>query len=328
MQDCIIVGGGPAGLTAALYLARYLRRVTVVDAREGRCAMIPKTHNFAPFPDGIEGTTLLARMRAHAQLYGAVLHTGRVSAVTRHGEGFQVTMDGRPTETRTVILATGVHNHRPPLPTAQHDVGLARGLIRYCPVCDGYEVRGRRVAVLGSGAHGLKEARFVLTYSASVMLIPTDGTVASAAGGGRRPAPRDGKSGLVGHRGSGDADQWSRQRVRHGLRRLGHNGAGRLSDGPPSAAWRRRPDLDGRQATHKPGRGLCDWRRDRGSGSDLGGDGSWCGGGDGHSQRAARTGLNGKKSRKPVGKPACGWLLSGDRQNRRRCGHRRGDVHP
>jgi len=71
MKDCIIVGGGPAGLTAALYLARFLRSVMVFDAEEGPAWMIPETHNLSPFPDGISGRALLDRMRSHAELYGA-----------------------------------------------------------------------------------------------------------------------------------------------------------------------------------------------------------------------------------------------------------------
>ena len=85
MRDCVIVGGGPAGLTAALYLARFLRRVTVIDAQEGRAGMIPITHNLAPFPDGISGRDILERMRSHAELYGAAIENGTVAAVEKQG---------------------------------------------------------------------------------------------------------------------------------------------------------------------------------------------------------------------------------------------------
>lgn len=183
MKDCIIIGGGPAGLTAALYLARFLRSVTVFDALEGRAGMIPKTHNLAPFPDGISGRDLLDRMRSHATRYGAVIETGTVSAVEKQGDVFLVTTDRRVETARYVIIASGVVNYRPPLSVSEHDRGLDRGLIRYCPVCDAYEIRGKRVAVLGSGAQGFAEANFIREYSPTVTLIPPDGSPAVARDG-------------------------------------------------------------------------------------------------------------------------------------------------
>lgn len=183
MKDCIIIGGGPAGLTAALYLARFLRSVTVFDAEEGRARMIPKTHNLAPFPDGISGRDLLDRMRSHAERYGAVIEAGTVGAVEKQGDGFLVTTDRRVETARAVIFASGVVNQRPPLSDSEHDRGLDRGLIRYCPVCDAYEIRGKRVAVLGSGAHGFAEASFIRDYSPTVTLIPLDGNPAIARDG-------------------------------------------------------------------------------------------------------------------------------------------------
>lgn len=188
MKDCIIVGGGPAGLTAALYLARFLRTVTVFDAGEGRARMIPKTHNLSPFPDGISGRDLLDRMRSHARRYGAMLENATVSGVAKLGDGFQVATDRGVETARNVILASGVVNHRPPLSVSDHDLGLSRGLIRYCPVCDAYEIRGKRIAVLGSGAHGFAEARFIRHYSPTVTLIPSDGSVAVAKDGIEVPA--------------------------------------------------------------------------------------------------------------------------------------------
>jgi len=183
MKDCIIVGGGPAGLTAALYLARFLRSVMVFDAEEGRARMIPETHNLSPFPDGISGRALLDRMRSHAELYGAEIMTETVSTVEKKGDVFHVTTDHRVEVAHNIIFASGVVNRRPPLSSSSHDQGLKRGLIRYCPVCDAYEIRGKRVAVLGSGAHGFAEARFLRDYSPTVTLVPPDGSRAKARDG-------------------------------------------------------------------------------------------------------------------------------------------------
>lgn len=183
MKDCIIVGGGPAGLTAALYLARFLRSVTVFDAAEGRARMIPQTNNLSPFPGGISGRDLLARMQSHAERYGAEIVAGTVDGIERQGGAFNVRAGPRVETARSLILATGVFNHRPPLSREDHERGVAAGLIRYCPVCDGFEVRDKRIAVLGGGTHGFDEARFIRGYSASVTLIPADGTVASSGSG-------------------------------------------------------------------------------------------------------------------------------------------------
>lgn len=183
IQDCVIIGGGPAGLTAALYLARFLRSVTVFDAQDGRARLIPKTHNLSPFPDGISGQDLLDRMQTHAEIYGASVEPCVVRKVEKLADGFHITTDIRTVMARKVIFATGVFNHRPPLSAEDHDQGLSHGLIRYCPVCDAYEVRNRRTAVLGNGDHGAKEALFLVPYSPFVTLIPSDGSVGAPQGG-------------------------------------------------------------------------------------------------------------------------------------------------
>ncbi|WP_294013515.1 NAD(P)/FAD-dependent oxidoreductase [Sphingomonas sp.] len=171
--DCLIVGGGPAGLTAAIYLARFHLDILLIDAGKSRASWIPCTHNHAGFPDGISGKELLERMRVQAQKYGAKIVTDRVSKLERdEGSGlFAGTWGSGGESARTVLLATGVTNRRPPMDEELHDEALARGLIRYCPICDGYEVTDKKVGVIGSDSHGVAEAVFLRGYTADVTLV-------------------------------------------------------------------------------------------------------------------------------------------------------------
>ncbi|WP_294327840.1 NAD(P)/FAD-dependent oxidoreductase [uncultured Sphingomonas sp.] len=173
--DCAIIGAGPAGLTAAIYLARFHLEIRMFDCGSSRAAMIPRTHNHAGFPGGITGPDLLARMHRQARDYGATCEAATVTAIERDGDDFIVRTDRSTLRTRTVLLATGVVNHRPAgLDDALHDTALARGLLRYCPICDGYEVTDRRVGVIGTGDHGMREALFLRGYSSDVTLIAPD----------------------------------------------------------------------------------------------------------------------------------------------------------
>jgi thioredoxin reductase (NADPH) len=169
--DCLIVGGGPAGLTAAIYLARFHLRILLVDAGKSRAAMIPCTHNHAGFPDGISGTELIARMKEQAQLYGTRIVEDYVTRLDQEGELFSATWGSGSATAKTVLLATGVTNRRPPMDEELHDDALARGLIRYCPICDGYEVTDKKVGVIGSDSHGVAEALFLRSYTPDVTLV-------------------------------------------------------------------------------------------------------------------------------------------------------------
>lgn len=175
MLDCVVVGGGPGGLTAAIYLARFHLDVRVIDAGNSRAATIPMTRNHAGFPDGIAGADLLDRMRTQARRYGATLLSSEVTGLEANADGLRVVAGGEVLDTRSVLLATGVVNRRPPMPDDLHADALARGLLRYCPICDGYEVTDRRVAVLGTGGHGTREAVFLRGYTADVTLIAPEG---------------------------------------------------------------------------------------------------------------------------------------------------------
>ncbi|MGE0180255.1 MAG: NAD(P)/FAD-dependent oxidoreductase [Sphingomonas sp.] len=172
--DCLIIGGGPAGLTAAIYLARFHLSLTVVDAGDSRAALIPCTRNHAGFPGGISGPDLLARMKEQAQLYGAAIESGHVTRIDRDNGGFSVEWGSGPVRAQTVLLATGVRNRRPPMDEAEHDAALQAGLIRYCPICDGYEVTDKKVGVIGDDSHGVAEAVFLRGYTQEVTLIAPD----------------------------------------------------------------------------------------------------------------------------------------------------------
>lgn len=175
MIDCLVIGSGPAGLTASIYLARYHLSVTVVDDGQSRAAQIPLSRNHAGFPEGISGEDLLARMRRQALRYGASTHSGRVDTLERAGKDFKAIVDGAVLRARSVLLATGVINRRPMMIDQEtHDLAVVRGFLRYCPVCDGYEVTDQRIAVFGSGERAIAEAMFLRSFSRDVTLIAGD----------------------------------------------------------------------------------------------------------------------------------------------------------
>ncbi|QAY78660.1 NAD(P)/FAD-dependent oxidoreductase [Sphingosinicella sp. BN140058] len=172
--DCLVIGGGPAGLTAAIYLTRFHLSLKVVDAGNSRAGWIPCTHNHAGYPEGISGKELVARMKEQAQKYGASVVSGRVTRIDRIEGGFRAEWGEGSVITRTILLATGVTNRKPPMDEELHDEALQRGLIRYCPICDGYEVTDKKLGVIGSGSHGVAEAVFLRGFTEDVTLIAPD----------------------------------------------------------------------------------------------------------------------------------------------------------
>lgn len=171
MDDCIIIGGGPAGLTAAIYLARFHLSIRLFDCGSSRAALIPCTRNHAGYPDGISGKELLGLMLAQAEKFGAVREHAEVTGLRTLDGGFGVRVGDREYGARSVLLATGVVNNRPDMPEDLHAEALQRGLIRYCPICDGYEVTDKRVGVVGTGEHGMREALFIRSYTRDLTMI-------------------------------------------------------------------------------------------------------------------------------------------------------------
>lgn len=167
--EVLIIGAGPAGLTAATYLGRFLRRIVVADAGEPRACWIPVSHNMPGFPSAITGAAILSRLREQAEEYGAIIEAGAVESLRATDGGFIARLNGRDLKVRAVLLATGVVDHHPDLPGVEDAV--RRSLVRICPICDGYEATGKTVAVIGDDDKGAREAAFIRTYSDRVTLI-------------------------------------------------------------------------------------------------------------------------------------------------------------
>jgi thioredoxin reductase (NADPH) len=177
----------PSRAAAAIYLGRFRRRVAVVDAGWSRAKWISSSHNLPGFPGGLDGTVLLERMREQAWLYGATQQEGYVDALIRAETGvFTAVVGSVLTDARTIILATGVVENKPPLPHLADAV--KRGLIRTCPICDGYESIDKTVAVIGNGEHAAAEALFLRTYTDRLTLLMAGGMTTLSTETARRLA--------------------------------------------------------------------------------------------------------------------------------------------
>ncbi|PTE19182.1 NAD(P)/FAD-dependent oxidoreductase, partial [Cereibacter changlensis JA139] len=168
--DCLVIGGGPAGLTAAIYLARFRRKVALVDSGQSRAALIPRSHNHPGYPDGIRGVSLLAQMREQAARFGVTPVDAEVTGAQRDRDGGFLLRAGEDSFAAPhLVLATGVRDHVPPVSDPLRHV--REGLIRQCPVCDAYEVIDRPVAIIGAGACAAGEALFLRHYTADLVLL-------------------------------------------------------------------------------------------------------------------------------------------------------------
>ncbi len=174
--DCLVIGGGPAGLAASVYLARFRRRILLADGGSSRASLIPVSHNCPGFPGGVRGPELLDLMRDQARRYGTPMQAATVTGLWQGPDGFVAELDEHDGRTekrqvgaRTVLMATGLVDVHPPVPNLAD--AIEQGLVRYCPICDGFEAIGRKLAVLGSGQGGMKEAMFVRTYSEDVTML-------------------------------------------------------------------------------------------------------------------------------------------------------------
>ena len=165
LVDCLIIGAGPAGITAALYLHRFRRTVHIIDCGESRALLIPLSHNCPGFSRGISGEELLQRLKEHLSLYNLSIIQERINTLDSLEGHF---IANQKYLSRTVLLATGIKDI---LPMPQLEPLIKSGFIGLCPVCDAYEVIDKRIAVIGCGEKALKEALFLRRYSSHISLL-------------------------------------------------------------------------------------------------------------------------------------------------------------
>jgi len=152
--DVIVIGGGAAGLSGAVALARSRRAVLVVDAGEPRNRPAGHVHNFLT-RDGTPPAELYAAGRAEVTRYGGHIEDGKVTSLSRDGELFQASVNGREVTARRLLVATGLRDQLPDVPGLAQRWGID---VLHCPYCHGWEVRDKHVGILATGPGAVHQA--------------------------------------------------------------------------------------------------------------------------------------------------------------------------